>query len=184
MRARVAVALALGGALAVETCDIIARALAERGVACERARGERALEDALERCGGPNGALLVLAVETDDDDEPPSEAARVVREIFRRAGGGGAVDGAFACACVAESAARAARAAWRSDQTTAEDCHAVGLAVETAVRRGMGMRRVGSVLMLDRSREEEEAWVRGASARARAWAEDVARAWTEEADAA
>jgi len=176
-----AVTLALGGALAVETSDVIARALAARGVECARAGGENALEEALERAAGPESHLLVLVCETDDDDEPPMEARAVVREIFRRAASGIATVGAFACACVGDNDARRERASWRCNQTTATDCNAVGLAVETAMRRGMGMRRVGDVLALDRSKEDEDAWARGESARAETWAADVARRWTEAA---
>lgn len=177
-----AVTLALGGALARETCDIIARALTERGVECARAHGENALEDALERAAGPDGHLLLLVCETDDDDEPPAEARAVVRGIFRRAMASERVAGAFACACVGDNDARRARASWRCDQSTAEDCNAVGLAVETAMRRGMGLRRVGKVLALDRSKEDEAAWAAGRSARTQTWAADVARTWTEAAD--
>ena len=48
-------------------------------------------------------------------------------------------------------------------------------AVETALRRGLGWRRVGDACKLDRSKVDDDAWTRRECVAVDAWARDVVK---------
>ena len=119
-------------------------------------------------------ATVVFVVETAEGDEPAAEARAAVKMILREAkarngdGAGDARGRRYATAMVGDCDIIGDRAAYRSNQSVVEDCNAVGLAVDAALRR-FGWTRAAESLRVDKSKEDDDAWRRGRSAAVDAW---------------
>ena len=66
----------------------------------------------------------------------------------------------------------AARGAFLHNQSVPLDANAVGASVDAALRK-IGWMRIGPAMVIDRSKEEDEAWSRGECARMRTLADTV-----------
>lgn len=171
---------ALGGALAEEARACAIRALERAGGACARASDVDALVGCVrDETNAMNDAIEVIVVETAEGDEPANEASRTVREILRaarvtaRGGVGDAARGKrYAMVMVGDCDVIAARGAFLHNQSIPLDANAVGASVDAALRK-IGWMRIGPAMVIDRSKEEDEAWSRGECARMRTWADTV-----------
>ena len=165
----------LGGALGREMSAMVATAWTRRGAgrraevaSCAVTATRRAMDAATEE------ATLVFVVETAEGDEPAAEARAAVKMILREAkarngdGAGDARGRRYATAMVGDCDIIGDRAAYRSNQSVVEDCNAVGLAVDAALRR-FGWTRAAESLRVDKSKEDDDAWRRGRSAAVDAW---------------
>ena len=161
----------LGGALGREMSAMVATAWTRRGAgrraevaSCAVTATRRAMDAATEE-----EATVVFVVETAEGDEPAAEARAAVKMILREAkarngdGAGDARGRRYATAMVGDCDIIGDRAAYRSNQSVVEDCNAVGLAVDAALRR-FGWTRAAESLRVDKSKEDDDAWRRGRSA--------------------
>ena len=166
----------LGGALGREMSAMVATAWTRKGAgrraevaSCAVTATRRAMDAATEE-----EATLVFVVETAEGDEPAAEARAAVKMILREAkarngdGAGDARGRRYATAMVGDCDIIGDRAAYRSNQSVVEDCNAVGLAVDAALRR-FGWTRAAESLRVDKSKEDDDAWRRGRSAAVDAW---------------
>jgi hypothetical protein len=166
----------LGGALGREMSAMVATAWTRKGAgrraevaSCAVTATRRAMDAATEE-----EATVVFVVETAEGDEPAAEARAAVKMILREAkarngdGAGDARGRRYATAMVGDCDIIGDRAAYRSNQSVVEDCNAVGLAVDAALRR-FGWTRAAESLRVDKSKEDDDAWRRGRSAAVDAW---------------
>ena len=134
----------LGGALGREMSAMVATAWTRRGAgrraevaSCAVTATRRAMDAATEE-----EATLVFVVETAEGDEPAAEARAAVKMILREAKSARRrrrratrARRRYATAMVGDCDIIGDRAAYRSNQSVVEDCNAVGLAVDAALRR-------------------------------------------------
>ena len=166
----------LGGALGREMSAMVATAWTRKGAgrraevaSCAVTATRRAMDAAT-----AEEATVVFVVETAEGDEPAAEARAAVKMILREAkarngdGAGDARGRRYATAMVGDCDIIGDRAAYRSNQSVVEDCNAVGLAVDAALRR-FGWTRAAESLRVDKSKEDDDAWRRGRSAAVDAW---------------
>ena len=166
----------LGGALGREMSAMVATAWTRRGAgrraevaSCAVTATRRAMDAAT-----GEDPTVVFVVETAEGDEPAAEARAAVKMILREAkarngdGAGDARGRRYATAMVGDCDIIGDRAAYRSNQSVVEDCNAVGLAVDAALRR-FGWTRAAESLRVDKSKEDDDAWRRGRSAAVDAW---------------
>ena len=166
----------LGGALGREMSAMVATAWTRKGAgrraevaSCAVTATRRAMDAAT-----GEDPTVVFVVETAEGDEPAAEARAAVKMILREAkarngdGAGDARGRRYATAMVGDCDIIGDRAAYRSNQSVVEDCNAVGLAVDAALRR-FGWTRAAESLRVDKSKEDDDAWRRGRSAAVDAW---------------
>lgn len=184
--ARVVRVVNLGGALGSEACACVTRALEVNGAETTTAsEGEdedattTMTRDALDGAEHDD-APYVFVVETAEFDEPAREAREAVKMILKRAANDSSFAAApparrFAVVMIGDCDIIGDRAAYRSNQNVVDDCNRCGIAVETALRRGLGWRRVGDACKLDRSKVDDDAWSRRECVAVDAWARDVVK---------
>ena len=177
-RGRRARVVCLGGALGRELSAMVAEAWT-RGREGRRAEVEASASEATRRAidetmDDDDDATLVFVVETAEGDEPAEEAREAVKMILKEAKrrdgetAGDARRRRYATAMVGDCDIIGDRSAYRSNQSVVDDCNAVGLAVDAALRRFRWTRAAES-LRLDKSKEDDDAWRRGRSAAVDAW---------------
>ena len=123
-------------------------------------------------------APYVFVVETAEFDEPAREAREAVKMILKRAANDSSPPPPprrFAVVMIGDCDIIGERAAYRCNQNVVDDCNRCGIAVETALRRGLGWRRVGDACKLDRSKADDDAWARRECVAVDAWARDVVK---------
>jgi len=182
--ARVVRVVNLGGALGSEACACVRRALevngAETTTASEDEDEDAATtmtRDALERTE-EDDVPYVFVVETAEFDEPAREAREAIKMILKRAANDSSPpppSRRFAVVMIGDCDIIGERAAYRCNQNVVDDCNRCGIAVETALRRGLGWRRVGDACKLDRSKADDDAWARRECVAVDAWARDVVK---------
>ena len=156
--------------LGAEACACVTRALEVNGAETTTASEDddededaptTMTRDALEHAE-EDDAPYVFVVETAEFDEPAREAREGVKMILKRAANDSLPPPPrrFAVVMIGDCDIIGERAAYRCNQNVVDDCNRCGIAVETALRRGLGWRRVGDACKLDRSKVEDDAWAR------------------------
>lgn len=178
--ARVVRVVNLGGALGSEACACVTRALEVNGAETTTASEDEDATTAMTRDAldgaDDDDVPYVFVVETAEFDEPAREAREAVKMILKRAANDSSSSARrFAVVMIGDCDIIGDRAAYRSNQNVVDDCNRCGIAVETALRRGLGWRRVGDACKLDRSKVDDDAWTRRECVAVDAWARDVVK---------